>query len=105
MTGIHAGTDTYGKVKKVGPTTVVTRFAMLSAFPIWPLESYFYAGRGESRFQGVPFFAGVHTTEIRGLPLARIDWFSVLMAYLRGLLGTMVVVGCMWMIVFLVSRS
>jgi hypothetical protein len=95
MAGIHAGTDTYGKVKKVGPTSVVTKFAMLSALPIWPLQSYFYAGPGESQFQGVPLLGGVSTTEIRGLPLARIDWFSVLMAYVRGFFGMLVIIGSM----------
>jgi hypothetical protein len=104
MAGIHAGTDTYGRVKKVGSTTVVTKFAMLYAIPIWPVESYFYAAPGQSRFKGVPFFGGLQTTEIRGMPLAHIDRFSVLIAYLRGLFGGMVVVGCMWLIVFLVNR-
>ncbi len=98
MTG---GTDTYGKVKRVGPTTIVTKFAMLSALPLWPVESYYYAGPGESRTEGIPFISWSTTTAIRGMPLARIDRLSVLMAYIRAVCGTMLVFGS-FSIIFLV---
>lgn len=93
MVAVTFGSDTYGKVKQVSGTPVVTKFGMLWSLPLIPLESYFYAGPGPSTFQGIPFVFGIYATAIRGLPLARIDKLSVAMAYCRGFCGALAVVG------------
>jgi hypothetical protein len=94
MAAVHAGSDTYGKVKKVGATPIVTKFAMVSAFPLYPLESFYFAG--ESGPEGIPF---VYTTKtIYGLPLARVDSLSVAMAYARGIFGAFTLFGFFYFI-------
>ena len=99
MVAVHAGSDTYGRVKKVGSTPVVTKFGMVSAFPLFPLESYYYAGEGNP--QGIPF---VYTSKaIYGLPLARLDTLSVLMAYARGIFGALTVAGFFYFIMLYIE--
>jgi hypothetical protein len=90
-----AGSDTYGRVKTVGATPVVTKFAMLQGLPLFPLASFYYAGAGRRQSAGVPFVFGVENSAIAGLPLARVDRLSVAMAYFRGLCGALAVVGCL----------
>jgi hypothetical protein len=89
MFHVHMGTDTYGKVKKVGPTAVVTRFAMVSGMPLVPLVSYYYAGTGEE--QGIPILFTMR--KIHGLPLSRLNILSVVIAYARAVCGALLVVG------------
>jgi hypothetical protein len=93
MVTFIAGTDTYGRVKPVGGTPIVTKFAMLHFLPLYPLQSYYFLGRGKPKWFGIPFVARSHTVAIDGIPLARLDRVSVAMAYLRGLLGALVLVG------------
>jgi hypothetical protein len=93
MYHVTVGSDTYGRVKKVGSTPIVTKFGMLSGFPVFPLESFYFAGFGETTSEGIPFLAQSHSTAIEGIPLARVDKLSVFMAYARGLFGTMTIVG------------
>jgi len=103
MVSVTAGSDTYGSVKKVGGTPVVTKFAMLNFIPLYPLVSFYYAGAGRETWAGVPFVFSVSSTPILGFPLARIDRLSVVMAYVRGAFGTLMVVGA-FSIVGLVMR-
>lgn len=90
---ISAGSDTYGRVKNVDGTPVVTKFVMLSAFPVMPIESFYFAGFRGREFTGVPVLAWIETTKFSGLPLARIDKLSVLMAYFRAFCGALALVG------------
>src|SRR4051794_39809742 len=76
------GSDTYGRVKTVDSTPIVTKFGMVSAFPVFPLESFYFIRSGESTSEGIPFLAQVHSTGIKAIPLARVDKLSVLMAYI-----------------------
>ena len=76
---IKIGTDTYGRVKAVSGTSIVTKFAMVNFLPLYPLESYYSFGTGEKKSQGVP--------------LTRLDYASVAVAYLRGVFGTLAVFG------------
>jgi hypothetical protein len=93
MMHVHAGTDTYGRVKAVAGTAIVTKFAMFQSLPVFPLRSYYFISHGPTERSGVPFFASSESTSIVGLPLASIDVASVLMAYLRAFFATLVVVG------------
>ena len=92
---VAAGTDTYGRVKTVGGTPIVTKFAMLQGLPIYPLQSFYFMGTESTEMSGVPFIASSQTVVISGIPLARVDRLSVAMAYVRGILAALVVVGCM----------
>lgn len=90
MFHFHANLDTYGKVKTVQGTPIVTRFFAVNGMPFYPLASYYFAGIGETRFE--------YYTEgkaVQGLPLARLSRFSVLMAYFRGLCAALFLVGCL----------
>ena len=93
MIHIKAGTDTYGRVKAVAGTAIVTKFAMLQFLPVFPLRSYYFIGKGPTTKSGVPFIASTQETSIVGLPLASIDVASVLMAYLRAVSATLALVG------------
>ena len=103
MVMVVVGSETYGSVKKVGANPIVTRFAMLSHFPVWPLESYYFEGFGARTSEGIPFLHETHQTPIHGIRLARVDKLSVLMAFARGLFGALAIVGFMWGLVGLIS--
>jgi hypothetical protein len=90
---VSVGTDTYGRVKKVGSTPIVTRFGMVSGAPVYPIESLYFIRFGESSSGGIPFLAPVHSTAVVGIPLARLDKLSVTMAYIRGFFGAMAIIG------------
>lgn len=92
---IVAGTDTYGRVKTVGGTPIVTKFAMFQFLPVYPVQSFYYAGPGRTETSGIPFVASSQTVAIRGVPLARVDRLSAAMAYTRAIFGTMAVFGFM----------
>ena len=70
------GTIIYGSVKKVDGTSITTSFAMLMGLPLFPLESLYYAGRGETKSHGIPFVFSGTSTAIRGMPLALIEKHS-----------------------------
>ena len=90
---ISAGSDTYGRVKSVDGTPIVTKFVMLSAFPLLPIESFYFAGFRRTELTGVPGLAWVEATKFNGLPLAQIDRLSVVMAYFRGFCGALALIG------------
>jgi len=98
-----AGTETYGRVKAVDGTPVVTKFAMLQLLPLWPLESFYRTGKGKSTSTGIPFFASSRTETIRGIPLARIDKTSALIAYIRAICAPFAIVGVVLLVTVLVS--
>ncbi len=98
MIHVHAGTDTFGRVKAVAGTAIVTKFAMFQFLPVFPLKSYYFIGKGPTTKYGIPFFASTHEASIVGLPLASLDVASVVMAYLRAVAGAMVIIGFMVMV-------
>ena len=104
MYHVTVGSDTYGRVKKVGSTPIVTKFEMVSSVPLYPLESYYFVRFGETTSEGIPFIVESRSTEIEGIPLARVDRMSVGMAYARGLFGAMAVVGFMATFVVVLMR-
>ena len=93
MVHVTVGTDTYGRVKKVRGTPVVTKFAMLQFLPLYPIQSYYFFGSGRAKKGGVPFFATSHEATVKGIRLSRLDKTSVLIAYLRGIFSLLVVLG------------
>lgn len=95
---VSFGSDTYGRVKRVGKTSVVTKFAMLQFMPVFPLGSFFYARRGNAGNDLVSLFYGIDATAARAIPLARIDWLSVAMAYYRGACGALALIGSLSLI-------
>lgn len=88
MMTVITGTDTYGRVKCVEKTPIVTRFEMLQLFPIWPIQSMYYFGKDEEKLQGIPMIVCQIKQQIHGLPLAKIDKASVVLAYLRAAIAT-----------------
>lgn len=98
---IHAtaGTDTYGKVKTVLRTPVVTEFTMLQFLPLYPVRSYYFFSTAKAKTGGVPFFLSTHTAKVHGIPLVRVDKASVVMAYLRAVFALLLVGGFLWFIV------
>lgn len=79
------GTCTLGHVKEIAGTPVVTKFVMLQALPIYPLESYYYSGETPGETYWLPFIVTIQSTDVHGPVLTRLDWHSVAMAYLRGI--------------------
>jgi hypothetical protein len=95
MIHVSAGTDTYGRVKTVAGTPIVTKFAMLQFLPLYPLQSYYFIGTGPTETTGVPFLASMKTVAVSGIPLATVDTTSVAIAYARGVFGALAIVGFM----------
>lgn len=93
MIHVVVGTDSYGRVKAVGKTAVVTTFSMVQSLPFGPLESYSVWGPATSETEGVPFFAQVRKVTLCGVPLARVDRTSVAFAYARAVLAVLVIFG------------
>jgi len=95
---VSAGTDTYGRVKSVSGTPIVTKFAMLQFLPVYPLKSFYFIGAGAVQTKGIPLFASTSTSVIKGIPLASVDWTSVLIAYIRSIFAAMALLGCVALI-------
>jgi hypothetical protein len=78
---VQPSCDTYGRVKSLHGTAVITGFFALNSFPCVPKQSFYV-------------FPKDHTgAEEVALELQRIDRTSAAMAYARGLFGALVVVG------------
>ncbi|WP_406696230.1 hypothetical protein V5E97_35105 [Singulisphaera sp. Ch08] len=90
---VYTGSDTYGRVKSVSGTPIVTKFFMLQCLPIYPLQSFYFEKQGPSESKGIPFLASIQTSAIIGIPLASLDKTSVAMAYVRSLFATLGLVG------------
>ena len=75
MVHLHVGADTYGRVKTVGRTSIVTRFWGVQMFPCYPMASYYVSAHSTDHEDGVPLVA---------IPCARLDWTSVTMSYVCG---------------------
>ena len=88
---MHCDLETYGKVKVVGGTPIVTKFFMVNLFPVYPLQSYYFSHVNKEAMDEVPFLG--FRLSISGIPLARIDRTSVVIAYLRGVCGVLVAIG------------
>ena len=95
MATVSFGNDTYGRVKAVAGTPIVTQFWMLQAFPIFPLRSFYYAGIGQTKLEGIPLLASTQSAAIQGIPLSRVNLLSVLMAYVRAIFAVLVLIGFM----------
>lgn len=93
MMHVVVGTDTYGRVKAVDKTAIVTLFSMAQMLPIAPIKSYYVWGPAKSEDSGVPFLASVRSIKLRGVPLARVDPCSVAFAYIRAVLAALFGVG------------
>lgn len=93
MITISAGTDTYGRVKSVHGTPIVTKFAMLQFIPLFPLESIYLTGAGSVSNAVIPFVASFQSVETQGIRLANTDRTSVLMAYVRSAFASIAVLG------------
>jgi hypothetical protein len=93
MITISAGTDTYGRVKKVSGTPIVTKFAMFQFLPMCPLQSFYFRGTGKNQAEGIPLVAITRSTTFVGIPLASVDKTSVLVAYARGLFAPAALLG------------
>ena len=95
MIHVVAGTDTYGRVKKVAGTPIVTKFAMLQMIPLVPLQSFYKLGDRAAKHSGIPLMFRLETSGVFGIPLASVDVVSVLIAYARALFATLTLVGSM----------
>jgi len=93
MMYVVVGTDTYGRVKAVNKTAIVTVFSMLQMLPFVPIKSFYVWGPVTSESKGIPFFGSIRKIKLRGIPLARVDRTSVAFAYIRGLLAALVIIG------------
>ena len=105
MIHIDVGTDTYGRVKSVSGTPIVTSFFMCNGLPVYPLRSYYFVGAGPTESSGIPVLAGTQSTAIVGIPLASVDVASVVMAYVRGLCGALVVLGSIVIVFGIMVRN
>lgn len=76
--------DTFGRVKTVRGTSVVTRFRGVKMIPLLPTAS-FYVGENAAEHQDEGAFVAI--------PCARIDRTSVAMAYWRGLCAGLLLFG------------
>lgn len=85
------GSDVYGRVKEVGGTPVITRFVMVQHVPVFPLRSFYYLGESKAWRQRIPFVVTFSKTQIRAIPLERIDWLSVAITYLRGVCAILMI--------------
>lgn len=93
MVTVAVGTDTFGRVKTVRGTPIVTKFATLQFLPVYPLQSFYYISSGPTESIGVPFIGSVQSAGIQGIQLANIDRTSVLIAYIRSVCATAVLLG------------
>jgi hypothetical protein len=93
MVYVAVGTESYGRVRVVGDTAVVTQFQMLMHFPLVPIRSYYVWGPLDSEETGVPFLYSVRNIRQRGVPLTHIDFLSVVLAYTRAVLAVMILFG------------
>ena len=89
MIHVTAGTDVYGAVRSVNGTPIVTKFAMLQFFPLYPVQSFYLRRLGRRSRTGVPLIAGTETRDIVGIPCNRINFLSALVAYLRAIGATL----------------
>lgn len=98
MVTLIVGTDTFGRVKSVGGTPIITKFAMLQFLPLFPLQSFYFTAMGKPQVSGIPFVVLSKSAAIYGIPLARVSRTSVAMAYIRGGFGAMTIVGFLAMV-------
>lgn len=100
---VSFGSDTYGRVKSVNGTAIVTKFFMLNGFPVYPLASFYFVGQSMVESSEIPFLGSIEKIEVNGLPLTRLDRTSVVIAYARGLFAAMTLLGCIALFFVLVN--
>ena len=66
MIHVVVGTDSYGRVKRLGKTAVVTTFSMAQLLPLWPVKSYYVWGQAMSEAEGIPYLASIRKVALRG---------------------------------------
>ncbi len=93
MLTIHGGIDSYGRVKTVCGTPIVTRFVMVHGLPVYPIQSFYFTGQGPTETTGIPVIANLVWADVKGVPLAALDLTSVVMAYSRAFLAGLTVIG------------
>ena len=103
MIHVTAGTDVYGAVRSVNGTPIVTKFAMLQFFPLYPVQSFYLRRLGRRSRTGVPLIAGTETRDIVGIPCNRINFLSALVAYLRAIGATLVLFAAMGIFIFTIG--
>lgn len=86
---VQLGADTYGRVKVVGALPIVTKFFAVNGVPIYPQQSLYFLGQ-DTKAQ-IPFV--LSETMFHGVPLARVDRSSVVVAYARAVFAVCLVVG------------
>jgi hypothetical protein len=102
---VNVGSDTYGRVKVVGKTSVVTSFVMVQGIPIWPSKSYYCWGPNLKQQSGIPFVLSEHQVSIQGFQLQQIDRLSVVFAYLRALLAVLFFLGFVASLIAVMSAA
>jgi hypothetical protein len=102
---VTVGSDTYGKTQVVDGTPIVTKFAMVSFLPVWPLQSIYFAGLGKQTGTMIPFVVGSTSQQIIGIPMARLHTQSVCLAVARGIAGAMITIGLPWALMGVVNYS
>jgi len=105
MLFVSVGTDTFGRVKAVSGTAIVTKFAMFQMLPIFPLQSFYLIRLGETVKSGIPIVAESNSREIVGIPLASVDIASVIMTYVRAILSAFLIVGVLGLLIMTVDRQ
>jgi hypothetical protein len=90
---VTIGSDTYGRVKTVGGIPVVTEFFMVNSLPVYPTKSFYLLKPGRFEKHGLPTGQKKSKLASHGIPLARVDRTSVVMAYSRGFLATLILFG------------
>ncbi len=93
---VSVGTDTYGRVKTVGNTAIVTKFFAVGGFPLGAVTSYYLVGKRKFPADKPPLADIRQLGPVEAVPLRRIDAASERMALIRGCLGVLVLVGALF---------
>jgi hypothetical protein len=105
MLFVSAGTDTFGRVKVVSGTAIVTKFFMFQMLPIFPLKSFYLIRLGKTVTSGIPIIAESNSREIVGIPLASVDITSVIMTYVRAILSAFLIFGVLGSMIMLIDHE
>lgn len=93
MTPMSVETDTYGRVKAVSGTPVLTKFAMLQFLLVYPPQTLYFVKAGPSSATTILFIGRTHFATVVGIPLSTLDKPSVVMAYVRGIFAALTICG------------
>lgn len=93
---VSVGTDTYGRVKRVGNTAIVTKFFAVGGFPLGSVTSYYVVGKRKFPADKPPLADIRQLGPIEAIPLRRVDAASERMALIRACLGVLIAVGALF---------